>query len=247
MRKKVAVLKFLSEFIRTGRLQNGDRLPSERSLAEEFHVGRNTLREAIYSLEAQGIVEVKPGSGCFLVARELLPPEGADNIAPDADIEVFEILFQMFSCIAAWCGTVHGRDLVPRLEQATSMMGAAFLNHETETIGPRYKAYLKFLGHWTGNSVSERMVDVLCAESEIVFKGLSGLGSEQLDNVFADMARLVQAAREGDPEKARKMAGQQICRLSLFCLGREKTMSSPVLCKAVEELGMVPSPEDPAS
>lgn len=41
----------------------GDRLPSERSLAEQFRVGRLTIREALRTLETAGFVRVKKGSG----------------------------------------------------------------------------------------------------------------------------------------------------------------------------------------
>ncbi len=52
--------------IRQGRLKHGDRLPSERSLAEQFGVSRSSVREAIRSLELQGLVRSKRGSGTFI-------------------------------------------------------------------------------------------------------------------------------------------------------------------------------------
>ena len=49
-------------------LRAGDRLPSERELAEQFHVSRNTLREALRSLEIAGLLELKKGAtgGAFI-------------------------------------------------------------------------------------------------------------------------------------------------------------------------------------
>jgi GntR family transcriptional repressor for pyruvate dehydrogenase complex len=44
----------------------GTRLPSERTLAEELSVSRNSLREAIFSLKARGLLVTKPGSGVFV-------------------------------------------------------------------------------------------------------------------------------------------------------------------------------------
>ncbi len=49
------------------RLQPGDRLPTERFLAETLSVGRSTIREAIRKLQALGIVETRQGSGTYLV------------------------------------------------------------------------------------------------------------------------------------------------------------------------------------
>src|SRR5829696_7479645 len=57
------VVRQLREAIYSGRIRPGQRLPGERQLCEEFGVGRPTLREALRSLEAVGIIEVRPGKG----------------------------------------------------------------------------------------------------------------------------------------------------------------------------------------
>ena len=51
-----------------GRLRAGDRLPSERELAETFRVSRNTVREAVRSLESTGLLELRKGAtgGAFV-------------------------------------------------------------------------------------------------------------------------------------------------------------------------------------
>lgn len=56
------VLDQLDGAIATGHLAVGDRLPPERDLAEEFGVSRTSVREAIRTLEALGILEVRRGS-----------------------------------------------------------------------------------------------------------------------------------------------------------------------------------------
>ncbi len=53
----------IREQIAAGGLREGDKLPPERQLAETLGVSRNTVREALRSLEHAGLLELKPGSG----------------------------------------------------------------------------------------------------------------------------------------------------------------------------------------
>jgi len=57
--------------IRQGELKHGARLPSERAMAEQFKVSRSSVREAIRSLELQGMVVTKRGSGTSINTQDL--------------------------------------------------------------------------------------------------------------------------------------------------------------------------------
>lgn len=52
--------------VASGVLKHGDRLPSERDLAQHFGVSQPTVREAVRALDAMGIVEVQHGSGVYV-------------------------------------------------------------------------------------------------------------------------------------------------------------------------------------
>jgi DNA-binding FadR family transcriptional regulator len=56
----------LSGAILRGDFAPGERLPSERELTDSFGVSRVSVREALKSLEALGLVEVHHGNGCFV-------------------------------------------------------------------------------------------------------------------------------------------------------------------------------------
>ena len=60
------------------------RLPSERTLAAELGVARNTVREALDVLEAQGAIRRRAGSGSFVTYQSATPISATENtIAED--------------------------------------------------------------------------------------------------------------------------------------------------------------------
>ncbi len=71
----LAVARKLLNYLLTSDLRRGDRLPSERELAESAGVSRPVMREALKALGFLGLIEVRPGDGTFLANTQsaLLP------------------------------------------------------------------------------------------------------------------------------------------------------------------------------
>jgi GntR family transcriptional regulator, transcriptional repressor for pyruvate dehydrogenase complex len=53
----------IREAILSGKVKPGDRLPTERDMAQQFGVSRVTIRDALRALEAGGLIRVKIGGG----------------------------------------------------------------------------------------------------------------------------------------------------------------------------------------
>ncbi|WP_339060135.1 FadR/GntR family transcriptional regulator [Tepidibacillus marianensis] len=60
------VLVQINEIIKEDNLEVGDRLPSERELAERLNVGRSSVREALRALELLGLISTRQGEGTFI-------------------------------------------------------------------------------------------------------------------------------------------------------------------------------------
>ncbi len=60
------VISYINDKITAGELIVGSKLPTERALAEELAIGRNSAREAMSILSGMGIVERKQGSGSYI-------------------------------------------------------------------------------------------------------------------------------------------------------------------------------------
>ncbi len=60
------IVSEMRDMIRDQNIRPGDRIPSERELAEKLAVGRSTIREALRSLELLGLIETRRGEGTFL-------------------------------------------------------------------------------------------------------------------------------------------------------------------------------------
>lgn len=76
----------VADAIQRGEFRPGQRIPSERELAEEHGVSRPTIREAMIALEVTGLVRSRHGSGIFVVDN---PPADAPTIG--LDIGAFEL------------------------------------------------------------------------------------------------------------------------------------------------------------
>jgi GntR family transcriptional regulator, transcriptional repressor for pyruvate dehydrogenase complex len=59
----------IRQLIVTDRIAEGSRLPPERELAERFGASRPTVSQALRSLSLMGLVEIRHGSGAYVVRR----------------------------------------------------------------------------------------------------------------------------------------------------------------------------------
>ncbi len=92
--------------IEQGTYRRFERLPASRQLAETYGVARNTLRDALYQLEREGLLETRPGSGTYVTAQDQSGfPAPVESATP---LELIDARFALEPHICRLC-VLHGR------------------------------------------------------------------------------------------------------------------------------------------
>lgn len=73
----------LSALVLDGQYRVGDKLPSEKDLADRFGLGRGSIREALKRLQDDGLVHRRPGQGTFFSQPPPMYLLGASLLVPD--------------------------------------------------------------------------------------------------------------------------------------------------------------------
>lgn len=60
------IVEQLEQFVLTGIVAAGDKLPSVRSLSMQLAVNPNTIQKAYSELDRRGLIQSVPGRGCFV-------------------------------------------------------------------------------------------------------------------------------------------------------------------------------------
>jgi GntR family transcriptional repressor for pyruvate dehydrogenase complex len=103
------IVEQLKRYFEQGNLKPGERLPSERDLAEMFNCSRVSVRQALTILEAQGLVVRKVGGGTYKADEDdfelsqlvsLLMPEREED-AIDDPLEVRRLMEPQIARLAA--------------------------------------------------------------------------------------------------------------------------------------------------
>jgi GntR family transcriptional repressor for pyruvate dehydrogenase complex len=127
------IVSQIEQRIEAGDLKVGDRLPSERELAEQFAVSRTAVREAVKALRQKGLVEILPGRGTFITngtsdtvrsSLDMLIKMGSTK-GSGYMVEVREILEPEIAALAA---TRITEEYIATMQEAVNIMDTALDN-----------------------------------------------------------------------------------------------------------------------
>jgi GntR family transcriptional repressor for pyruvate dehydrogenase complex len=103
----------------------GARLPSERELAERFGASRPTVSQALRSLSLMGLVEIRRGSGAYVLRRPETMVTASVNLMLDLDGRSVSNLMRLRLWLET-LGAEHGATREPALsaQEADDMLAA---------------------------------------------------------------------------------------------------------------------------
>lgn len=118
--------------IREGRYRAGDRLPTERELAEQLGVGRTSVREGLRFLEKLGILEIRQGTGTVVrslslgkVFEHLIPVQTIIDL-PGRDVRDIMHVRRILEAESAQLAARHATERqLGRLEELLDGMAAS--------------------------------------------------------------------------------------------------------------------------
>lgn len=192
--------------IRNQSLKSGDKLPSERSLAAELNMSRQSVREAIRSLEMTGVLELQrgPQGGSFI--REPGPDGIANSIRnmltlgnlPLADL--LQLRASIFAQAAELAALAHDRSHIEALEENLNQLRIANRMNEPKDTIALSTGFYRIAGHASGNRLLAILVDAIANVIEELLSSMKGWPFVAEGEVARQEA--LEAIRAGDSKAA---------------------------------------------
>jgi GntR family transcriptional repressor for pyruvate dehydrogenase complex len=187
--------------ISKGQLKPGDKIPSEREMASELGISRQSIREALNRAEVMGFIEVRQGEGSFILSsvHEPLKPPLTVIIEKEAE-KIFEFL-EMRKLIEGWCaekaaleGTAEDLDNMRAILEEMKEIASKDKRWEELDVALHFS-----IAHATHNVVAIHIMEALKINFGTFFRFRSSIASsEKMDVLWQHHNEIFQAIRRRD-------------------------------------------------
>lgn len=195
----------------------GKRLPSERDLSSMLGVSRNTVRSALSFLQARGIVEIRKGSGAYLISK----PEHGDQygtISQSVSMtwsDRLEACYLIIPAIASLATIRIDNDSLLKVEQCAIRMGRAILNADENNLGIELSNFSRTIALCSRNQALINACKHICPEQNFIKDIFFDLPLQKRETIFSDCIKVLNALKSKKPAEAMHMAQQRILRMAL--------------------------------
>ncbi|MGP3974165.1 FadR/GntR family transcriptional regulator [Streptomyces sp. 8N114] len=202
----------IKALIAEGRLDPGQRLPTERDLAAQLGVSRSSMREAVRALTFMGVLEARHGSGVYVTqldAGDLLESLGvvADLSRGPQMVELLEVRKILESTATALAAARIDAGQLAEVERHLRAMDAT---DDTEAILAHDLAFHRAIAEAAGNDTMAAVLEGLSSRTfrARVWRGYQEEGA--IDRTRREHARIYRALVDRDPESARTAAAAHV-------------------------------------
>ncbi len=195
--------KLVDHLVTDGRLKPGDRLPSERQLAETLGIGRSAVRDAIRSLSLLGLIEVRQGSGSYVKEpdSEVLPQiiEWGMMLGERNIMDLIEARSHIETAVASLAAERKSSDDLEAIKRHLDAMSSA------TSTGEFVEADVAFhiaLAKAAGNSV---FLDIITSAQSLLRVWITRVidAADSTDSFHSEHFAVFEAISVGDAEGAR--------------------------------------------
>jgi len=180
----------------------GTKLPNEFKLGELFGVGRSTIREAVKLLVSRGVLEVRRGSGTYVVSTTPadLDPLGLRHVEDKAALalDLVNVRLMLEPGIAEMAALYAKEEDVRRLRELCEVV-----EEKIRTGGDYIEEDIAFhccVARCSGNKVVEQLVPII---DTAVMMFVNITHKKLADETISTHRAIVEAIGEGDPIGAR--------------------------------------------
>jgi DNA-binding FadR family transcriptional regulator len=205
------VAKGVAAKIAEGEFAVGERLPSERELALAYGVSRPTVREAVFALELDGLVEVRKGVGVFAVSKS---PRGGE--AGVTDIGPFELLEARRAFEGEACAVAASRIRDKDVEDLEALLHEIDFSGDVLAAEDADRRFHMRIAEITGNSAMHAVVEMLweARARSPQYRFLTDKAHEaRVVPRDDEHAKILDALRSRDPARARAAMRSHITRV----------------------------------
>ena len=159
------VFESMQQNILSGNFQDGDQLPTQEILAQQFGVSRTVMREALHKLASLGFIESQQGRGTFVRspnARTVMSPM-FDALLKDetSTREIVETRYYLEGIIGRRAAQRATADNITTLEGFITQMDACLANNDLEGLCEGDLAFHLLLAEISDNSILKWLLETV--------------------------------------------------------------------------------------
>ena len=223
------VVDQIQERILSGKLREGEMLPSERDLQDLFKVSRGTIREALRVLEQKGLIEIRLGVSGGAVVKSASVDKVSESLAllirhqKISLAHLAEFREELEGDIASLAAERADEGEIEKLESLVKQAsrfakaGAEYAKDFLEVD----KDFHLALAQMTGNPIFETVERIVHDNIISYYDSFLEMGDERIRENYEDFKGLLKAIKEGNKDHARTLARKHVARFNTYMTKRK--------------------------